>query len=214
MELHEREAMTNHEAIEWKNRLGSAAKQLRVMLAEGYARQAWKALGYGTWTDCLKDLAEEYQFGERHMWRLHAANETEKLLSERPVGEIPETQLRPLTSLAPEHREIAWKRAVDTAPEGRMTGRHVQATIDEMYPDPEEEDVIEEEPEDSWDSRLSEAFIAVLRLGHLDHDLYATWENDRQGKWINKLDAMMDTITIIRRLGVTKQSPVLVNERF
>lgn len=36
------------------------------------------------------------------------------------LGEVPESQLRPLTSLEPEQQIEAWQKVVETAPEGRV----------------------------------------------------------------------------------------------
>jgi len=43
-----------------------------------------------------------------------------------------ERQVRPLTSLPPEQQAAAWRRAVETAPAGRLTAAHVQGVIDDM----------------------------------------------------------------------------------
>jgi hypothetical protein len=123
--------MTNAEAFSWRNRLCGTANQLRALLLEGYERQAWTALGYSDWTECIKALAEEYEFSERHMWRLHAANVTQGLLTPGSVEIIPEKQLRPLTKLEPDEQQEVWQRAVDTAPDGNITARHVQQVVAE-----------------------------------------------------------------------------------
>lgn len=45
-----------------------------------------------------------------------------------------ERQARPLASLDPDEQRQAWNRALDTAPNGRVTAEHVKATVDEMFP--------------------------------------------------------------------------------
>jgi len=126
--------MTTEEAHLWKSRVGGTANQLRILLFEGYEREAWDALGYGNWTECVKALAEEYGFTERRLWQLHAANQSEKLLNNCSVGEISESVLRPLTSLPTEHQPAVWQRSVETAPNGKVTAAHVEATARAMYP--------------------------------------------------------------------------------
>lgn len=126
--------MTTEEAHLWKSRVGGTANQLRMLLFEGYEREAWDALGYGNWTECVKALAEEYGFTERRLWQLHAANQSEKLLNNCSVGEISESVLRPLTSLPTEHQPAVWQKSVETAPNGRPTAAHVEATVRSMYP--------------------------------------------------------------------------------
>lgn len=60
---------------------------------------------------------------------INAAEVVENL---RPIGLIPstESQARPLTQLEPEEQSIVWQRAIDTAPNGKVTAAHVQATVD------------------------------------------------------------------------------------
>lgn len=43
-----------------------------------------------------------------------------------------ERQARPLTKLEPEQQVKAWTRAVDTAPNGKVTGAHVKSVVDEI----------------------------------------------------------------------------------
>jgi phage N-6-adenine-methyltransferase len=63
--------------------------------------------------------------------RLIAAAETVRRLT--PIGVIPanESQARPLTKLEPEEQPEVWQRAVDTAPDGNITARHVQQVVAE-----------------------------------------------------------------------------------
>jgi hypothetical protein len=45
-----------------------------------------------------------------------------------PIGDmtpITESQCRPLAKLEPEQQQEAWQQAVDTAPEGKITARHI-----------------------------------------------------------------------------------------
>ena len=89
-------AMTEEEAQEWRASVGSAAKRLRVLLDEGYQRKAWIALGFANWTGLLEDLAQEFGYSQNYVWRLHAANQTERLLDYSQVGQLPETHMRAL----------------------------------------------------------------------------------------------------------------------
>ena len=43
-----------------------------------------------------------------------------------------ERQARPLTQLEPELQKEAWTKAVETAPEGRITARHVSKIVKEI----------------------------------------------------------------------------------
>jgi hypothetical protein len=124
------QVMSREQAEEWKARISATANELRLLLFEGYERRVWEPLGYATWTDCLKALAEEYRFSERRLWQLHAANQIEQTLTEPgSVGEIPERSLRPLTGLAPDEQREAWRTAVETAPTGKPTSVQVVQAV-------------------------------------------------------------------------------------
>lgn len=51
-------------------------------------------------------------------------------------AQIPTTerQVRPLAKLEPEEQRTAWQRAIETAPEGKVTGAHVQKIVDAIKP--------------------------------------------------------------------------------
>jgi len=126
--------MTIEEAQLWKSQVGRMANQLRVLLFEGYERDAWIALGYDNWTDCIQSLAEEYRLSERHLWRLHSANETENLLTPGSVGNLPEKILRPISNLDPDQARAVYQKAVETAPNGKVTAAHMEATAKSFLP--------------------------------------------------------------------------------
>lgn len=119
--------MTEGEALEWKCQVSAQANNLRVLISDGYERQAWKALGYKNWTECVHAISEEFNLSESYIWKLQAANKVEKLLDYSPVGTIPETQLRPLTHLEPEQQREAWQLAIESAPGGKITAAVVLA---------------------------------------------------------------------------------------
>lgn len=55
-----------------------------------------------------------------------------------PMGNIlpdSERQARPLTSLAPDQQREVWQRAVETAPDGKVTADHVQKTVEDLIPE-------------------------------------------------------------------------------
>jgi len=79
----------------------------------------------------------------RQRWNMHrsrayqlmnASKTAERIVSTNVDIPKPESegQIRPLSQLAPERQAEAWQRAVATAPDGEVTGEHVQAVVDEM----------------------------------------------------------------------------------
>jgi hypothetical protein len=77
---------------------------------------------------------ERWNIGRSYAWRVMGAAERLKLLPEgdrvpRPANEF---QVRPFLKLAPEAFPGAWKRAVRTAKNGKVTPGVVQAVVDEL----------------------------------------------------------------------------------
>lgn len=54
------------------------------------------------------------------------------------VGVLPanEAQVRPLIALTPDQQRAAWQQAVETAPDGKVTGAHVAAVAQQFKPTP------------------------------------------------------------------------------
>lgn len=91
-------------------------------------RMGWKALGYSSWNDCV---TKEFGVSKQHINRQLAAAEVQ--LEVEPIGstqKIPESQLRPLVSVERGQRAEVWKEAKATAPEGKITAKHVKETVD------------------------------------------------------------------------------------
>jgi ParB family chromosome partitioning protein len=79
---------------------------------------------------------ERWGFTRMHASRMIAAAEVVENVTDRlqiaPPSNIEQT--RPLASLGPEQQVEAWQRAVETAPDGRVTAAHVQAVVDDFKP--------------------------------------------------------------------------------
>lgn len=78
---------------------------------------------------------------------ISAAQINENVKSVTTVTPTSERQTRPLTRLEPEQQSEAWEKAVETAPNGKVTAKHVEKVIKEMTHEPETEiftDTIEE----------------------------------------------------------------------
>lgn len=81
------------------------------------------------------DTFEDYCRDRWGMSRIHAhrmieaANVTNNLLPTGNILPTSERQARPLASIEPEQQREAWQRAVDTAPNGKVTAAHVQSVV-------------------------------------------------------------------------------------
>ncbi|MGA2464998.1 MAG: hypothetical protein ABSH06_11685 [Thermodesulfobacteriota bacterium] len=51
-----------------------------------------------------------------------------------PIQPTAESQVRPLTNLPPDQQQEVWSQAVETAPEGKVTAKHVRATAEAAKP--------------------------------------------------------------------------------
>jgi len=91
--------------------------------------------GYSTFENyCQQRWGFSNEYARLHM----RAAEVIGNLSESPtiVGVLPvtESQARPLTKLEPDLQPIAWQQAVETAPNGKVTAAHVEATVQQFRP--------------------------------------------------------------------------------
>lgn len=97
---------------------------------------------YATFEDYCQ---ERWGLSRAYAYRLVGAADVLDNLS--PMGDIlpeNERQIRPLTRLEPEQQREAWSKAVETAPEGKVTAKHVETVVGEMLAQGENND----EPDD------------------------------------------------------------------
>jgi hypothetical protein len=185
--------MSPDEAQVWKARLTQTVHDLRVLLWEGFHREAWAALRYPTWTACVQGIAHELDLSERHLWRLHSANLSEQALTHGTVGQLPERQLRPLRGLPPEIKQEVWQKAVETAPQGTITAGHVETVRNIYHPRQPTPEIVVPSRTDRETAR-SELFRAMdLLPGSLEWSLLTqVWH------WLR--DAEPDNPTLQREL--------------
>ena len=123
-------AMTRDEARTCADKINGCINDARALVLELYERKGWKALGYDSWEHCV---TAEFERSRSYLFRQLAAAKVERELSPiGDIGSIPESQLRPLAPLpAPQQRE-AWSKAVDSAPNGKPTAKHVERAVAEV----------------------------------------------------------------------------------
>ncbi|GIK40238.1 MAG: hypothetical protein BroJett011_40710 [Chloroflexota bacterium] len=126
--------MTETEARVLIEEIKTDISAVGAKLLELHEREGWKALGYSSWRECVM---QEFDFQSSHVYRLLDFAKIQRVLS--PIGEngypLPaaESVARPLAALPdPEQQREAWQQAVDTAPGGKVTAKHVENVVSSM----------------------------------------------------------------------------------
>ena len=116
---------------------------------------------FGTFEDYCR---ERWGFKRSYAYELIDAADTMANLSGIPDTPKSVSQLRPLTTLEPAQQREAWAKAVETAPNGKVTAAHVQTVVNE-YRKPEP--LLEPEPAFEWtddnDESLTDDDIQVMQ---------------------------------------------------
>lgn len=85
---------------------------------------------YGTFEDYCKGV---WDMGINYSEKLmKSATVMKNIESSTIVLPTTESQARPLAKLEPDQQREAWSKAVETAPEGKVTARHITKIIKEM----------------------------------------------------------------------------------
>ncbi|MBE7553779.1 MAG: hypothetical protein HS126_22160 [Anaerolineales bacterium] len=126
--------MTETEARVLIEEIKTDISAVGAKLLELHEREGWKALGYASWRECVM---QEFDFQSSHVYRLLDFAKIQRVLS--PIGEngypLPaaESVARPLAALPdPDQQREAWQTAVDTAPGGKVTAKHVENVVSSM----------------------------------------------------------------------------------
>ena len=156
--------MIYKEARECVDKIKTNMNNVRELVLVLYEREGWTALGYQNWRECV---TAEFQSSQAYLYRQLEAAQTEKVIS--PIGEkkeIPESQLRPLTKLKdnPDQQKEAWQKAVETAPEGKVTAAHVSKVVNELTGN------IAEKKE-------KEIIKKAVKVEQIDPEFNAAWES-------------------------------------
>lgn len=125
--------MIYKEAREVVDKINSNMNNVRHLVLDLYEREGWSALGYASWRECV---TAEFKGTQQYLYYQLEAAQTERNISTvvEIKENIPERQLRPLTKLRdnPDLQRQAWQKAVETAPDGKITAAHVSKVVREM----------------------------------------------------------------------------------
>jgi hypothetical protein len=123
--------MTPEEARRRVTVINSGINNLRAQIMDFHDREGWKALGYENWVECVK---KEFSIGQSRVYQLFEAAQIEQNISTivENTAAIPESQLRPLAAVPPEDQATVYQLAKETAPEGKVTAKHVENVVREI----------------------------------------------------------------------------------
>ena len=122
-------AMKPEEARACVDAIKAHDSELRRELMSLYERRGWVALGYTSLRECM---VNEFGQSQAYLYRQLEAAHTERAVS--PMGEtsqIPERQLRPLTTFRsdPGLQRETWQAIQETAPERGVTAKHSASVV-------------------------------------------------------------------------------------
>lgn len=107
--------MTADEARQCANEIKAGINDVGKRLLQLYEGEGWKVLGYATWRECAQ---MEFGFKQSRVYQLLEFAEVTRNIEfstivEKLVLPTTESQVRPLTQLAPEDQAIVWQRAAE-----------------------------------------------------------------------------------------------------
>lgn len=167
---------------------------------------------YGRFEDYCK---ERWGFSNEYA-RLHMrAAEVIGNLSQTPtiVGVLPitESQARPLTKLEPAQQREAWAKAVETAPNGKVTAAHVEKTVTEWRYDQGIQygavasSCPEPEPEDDILTVTIRAFELGFFMGRFDKRYTAAEAKEEFGLSPSGAHRLLSRVCGSHRVPVTRK---------
>lgn len=105
--------------------------EVGAALAEIRERRLYRET-HGTFEDYCR---ERWQMSRSYAHRIIESAQVVANVQTLPIGNTApatESQARPLAKLEPEQQREVWREAVETAPEGKVTAKHVSATVERI----------------------------------------------------------------------------------
>lgn len=120
-------AMSRDEALQCIQEIRLQLRSLRKLVYDLWEREGWRALGYPSFRQCI---ISEIPYTEQQIYNeLYAAQIEVNIYAGACIGQISERHLRPLRRLPAEQQPEVWQQIQITAPDGKITIRHVEQVI-------------------------------------------------------------------------------------
>ena len=152
-------------------------------------------LGFETFEAYCK---EKWDFNSSRARQLIAATETcDNIKTVTIVTPSNEGQARPLARLEPEQQREAWQKAVETAPEGKVTAAHVSRVVSDMSQEIKKKRIY------TIKKAVDQVTVDPVFKGAYQ-DFYREVQNAKMGKWektdreeaLKLVNYLIDLITI------------------
>ena len=165
---------------------------------------------YGTFEDYCR---ERWGMSQRRANQLVASAETMLILgtivpicNDSPILPVTESQARPLTQLPPEAQPVVWRRAIETAPEGKVTAAHVQAVVND-YRDLQgaERVVVHGEFTEEVYTIGADEELAVVKKPHVAH-------NSGNNEWYTPAEYIAAARVVMGNIDLDPASSPVANE--
>lgn len=148
---------------------------------------------------------ERWNIDHTYAHRIMAAARVVEML---PIGNKPstESQARPLTKLPPDEQADAWREAVETAPDGKMTAKHVAKVVEKRNATKTVQERCDDDLFGDYAKRLKEAqsklrsVVRIIKCRDIPQRIV-----ERVAEWhehincIEKMDAAIDALKALRR---------------
>lgn len=132
---------------------------------------------YGTFEEYCQ---QRWQLKQSRAYQLMDAAKALENLASSTIVELPsnESQARPLTRLEPGMQRQVWQEAVETAPNGKVTGAHVAKVAERYMPEPESQ-----APERADLSLTVEYVAGLIRQALAERDDCPELETYKGSRW-------------------------------
>jgi len=108
--------------------INNQSADVRTKILRLHDGEGWKALGHDSWKACVE---AEFVFGRQYAYRLLEAAQVDRRVS--PNGDkLKESHVRELAVAPPDRQAEVYEKAVETAPDGKVTADHIRLTLADM----------------------------------------------------------------------------------